>query len=63
MAEAKLSDRSMVKAKLQPVYLMSVIQYLKDIPTLFKFEQVSKNCSDAINQTKINPAYEEDTNE
>ena len=49
------------RARLEPVYLMSVIQYIDSLTTLETFHEVSKNCDQAIMRTKKNGAYQERT--
>ena len=47
--------------RLEPVFLMSVIQYIDSLTTLENFHQVSKNCDQAINRSKKNNGYQERT--
>ena len=45
--------------QLEPVFLMSVIPFLRNLETLLDFHQVARVCDDAIGRIKINPSYSE----
>ena len=47
------------KAKLETIYLMSIVPHFISLNMLMRFHQVSRKCGEAIDRLKINPCYQE----